>query len=96
MKPDLSVTLEAGSLLIIETGIYSDKQWNGPVRLLKTVTKQELVDQFNASPVHRELGDDWKDAHEPGDFLPWLIANGFVEHVDVHAWHVGYSSRFEP
>jgi hypothetical protein len=98
MKSDLDQVLEAGTLLIIETGEYSDQSWSGPVKVLKTVTKRELVDAFKAQWKPGE--HSWRDAEDgPGenDFLPWLVSSGHVEDVqNVHSWHVGNYGSFEP
>jgi hypothetical protein len=91
---DLSQTLKAGDLLIIETGEYSDLMWWGPVRVLVTRTKRELVSEFKEKfvPQHSWL----PESPDPGDFLPWLVKMGYAEHVDCTSWHVGSCGRFEP
>lgn len=84
---DLSQILSAGTLLIIETGENSDFSWAGPVRIIKDVTKAELVEQFRS---------DQKGDPRPDDFLPWLVKTGWAEDVDnVTSWHIGYG-KFEP
>ena len=62
---DLTQVLTKGTLLIIEHGEYSDKSWQGPVRLLADYTKSDLSDQFLREWEH----EDWPCANE---FLPWL------------------------
>lgn len=97
MENDLSQALEAGTILIFETGSYSDKNWHGPVRLLKKASKQQMADAYRASPGEKVPWDDDERCHSGDDFLPWLIANGWVEGVEnVHSWHVGDCSSFEP
>lgn len=94
---DLSQTLKAGTLLIIETGEWSDGDWSGPVKLLRDFTKQELVDGFLREWVVPDGAhpDDTKPTEE--DFLPWLIKTGRAEHVDnVQSWHVGSYGDFKP
>jgi hypothetical protein len=94
---DLSQKLEAGTLLIIETGEYSDRDWRGPVRLIAPATKQELVDAFKSEWKKEDYPESWRDAPGPEDFLPWLIKSGRAEDVEnVHAWHVGSYGEFEP
>lgn len=93
---DLDQVLKAGSLLIIETGEYSDSSWAGPVRLLKDARKADLAetyrDEWKPDPAR-----PWEDHAEPHGFLPWLIKAGWAEAVeDVHSWHVGSYGRFEP
>ena len=92
---DLSQTLKKGTLLIVETGEYSDRGWAGPVRLLKTFTKAQLADDYRSE--WKKPKDGWHDQPDPDGFLPWLIESGRAEDVDnVHSWHVGSYSEFEP
>jgi hypothetical protein len=92
---DLSQVLKAGTLLIIESGEYSNLDWSGPVRLLRDCIKQELADDYRREWVKGE--DDWRDKPDPDGFLPWLIKTGRAEAVDdVHCWHVGSYGNFEP
>lgn len=94
---DLSQTLAAGTLLIIETGEYSDSRWDGPVRLLKASTKQELADAYRAEWKKEDFPNGWHDEACPEDFLPWLVKSGRAEAVEgVHSWHVGSYSEFTP
>ena len=92
---DLSQTLEKGTLLVLETGEYSDRSTMDPVRLLVTATKQELADAYRAQ--WKKGADDWNDEPDASGFIAWLTATKKVEAVDnVHTWHVGSYGRFEP
>lgn len=87
--------LKKGTLLVIETGEYSDRTWYGPVRLLKAASRQQMADAFKSS--WKKGPDDWGDTPDPSDFLPWLVSENWVEHVDnVYAWHVGSYGQFDP
>jgi hypothetical protein len=91
---DLSRTLKKGTLLIIETGEYSDRSWSGPVRLLGDYVKADLAEEFKRE---WKPENDWDDRPSPGEFLPWLIKAGKAESVDdVEEWHVGSYGDFEP
>lgn len=91
---DLSQVLKAGTLLIVETGEYSDSSWQGPVRMLKDATKGELADGYRST---WKPEDEWDKGPDPYDFLGWLIKEGWAEDInDVHSWHVGSYGRFEP
>lgn len=93
-ESDLTQVLKAGTLLVIITGEYSDTNWEGPVRVLKDVTKQVLVDQFQAE---WKPPNDWDEAPRPEHFLPWLVQSGWVEAIEnVNEWHVGGYGDFEP
>jgi hypothetical protein len=88
--------LKSGTLLIIEEGEYSDRTWDGPVRLLCDYTKQQLADDFKLE-WRKEDYDDWSDKPSPSDFVPWLIKTKRAEAVDnVHSWHIGSYGEFEP
>lgn len=92
---DLSQTITAGSLLVIETGEYSDYSAGNPVRVVRDFTKREVVQEFvtnwNPEQYHCE------DEPRPEYFLPWLTANGYVVDVDtVERWHVGQYGDFRP
>jgi hypothetical protein len=90
---DLSQVLEKGTLLIIETGCYSDFGYCDPVMLLGNYYKAQLAEEFVRDFKPRYTGD----TPSPGDFVPWLVSSGKAEHVDnVTAWHVGEYGRFEP
>jgi hypothetical protein len=93
---DLSQTLEAGTMLIIETGEYSDRGWSGPVLLVKTYTKEQLADDYRNE--WRKVDDeDGYDEPTPDGFMPWLIRTGrAVDVAGVQSWHVGCYSKFEP
>ena len=96
---DLSQVLKTGTLLVIETGEYSDRNWFGPVRMLIDATKQELADRYRAEWRKEDFPEtyNWNDKPNPDDFLPWLIKAKIAEHVeDITAWHVGGYSDFEP
>jgi len=92
---NVPATLQKGTLLIIETGEYSDRNWGGPVRMLKNITMAELAEKYRA---------EWKpdpqwpdDKPSPNDFLPWLIKAEWAEDVkNVVSWHVGSYGEFEP
>lgn len=90
---DLSQRLENGTLLVIETGEYSDRSTFA--RLIVSSTKQELADAYRAEWVKEP--DGWRDAPDPDGFLSWLIKTNKAEAVDnVHTWHVGSYGQFEP
>lgn len=97
MADDLSQVLKKGTLLIIETGEYSDRDYHGPVKLLRTFTKQELADSYRTEWKKEDYKDSYRDEPNPDDFLPWLVKSKRAEHVDnAHSWHVGSYSEFEP
>ena len=99
-KEDWDYRLEAGDLLVIQTGEYSDRTISDPVRMLKTFTKGELAEAFEmAWKLDAPNRDEWErdDLPTGNDFLPWLVKAGFAEAVDhVVNWYVGTYGRFEP
>ena len=93
---DLSQILKAGTLLVIETGEYSDRCWTGPVRMLRDATKRDMAEAYRAQWT-KPVDDEWAEGPDNYGFLPWLIKEGWVEHVDdVTSWHVGSYGSFEP
>jgi len=93
---DLDQVLKRGQLLIIETGEYSDRSWDGPVRILKDFKKADVVERFRKQ-WKKPPDDVWNNGPSSEGFLPWLIKRRYVEAVDnVHSWHVGCYSTFEP
>lgn len=82
--------LEAGALLLIETGEYSDRMTSGPFRVLKTLDRSVTAKAFIAEfkPSYED------DRPSPDDYLPWLIKNGYVEDVESTLWHVGSYGDF--
>lgn len=96
MQDPLATVLKAGSLLVIETGFYSDRNWHGPIKMLVTKTKQELADEFCSE---WEPGPDEKYLKinpDADDFLPWLIRKRYAEDFPCGSWHVGKYGVFDP
>lgn len=96
MAHDLSQVLKKGTLLIIETGEYSGN-YGGPVKLLRSFTKQELADAYLVEWKKEDYPDNYRDEPNPDSFLSWLIKSKRAVAVDnVHSWHVGSYSEFTP
>ena len=100
---DLSQIIEAGTLLIIERGEYSDIHWVGPFRVVRAFKKQDVVDEFRAQWKFDPSGEYWNDeAPQPEEFYPWLIKAGYIEDAGIedagltHSWHVGCYGEFKP
>ena len=90
---DMDQMLEKGSLLIIETGEYSDRMTEGPVRMLADYKKSDLATEYADT---WKPTDDYDEKPTPGAFLSWLVATGKAEAVDCEFWHVGSYGKFEP
>ena len=94
LRADLDVPFKVGDLLIIETGEYSDRDWSGPVRIIREFTRREVGERYKEEGVAEY---DWQDRASPRGFMPWLVKEGYVEDVDkVHSWHVGSYGDFDP
>jgi hypothetical protein len=90
---DLEQVLKTGDFLVIEEGEYSDKSWSGPLRILKDFKKKDVCDQFIAQWTPK---NSWHKVPMGCDFLPWLVASGYVAEVDnCTSWHVG-DYEFKP
>lgn len=97
MMNDLSQRLAKGTLLVIETGEYSDRTTRDPIRLLVSATKQELADAYRAEWSKDTDGGGWRDEPDGDGFFAWLVRSGRAEDVaNVHTWHVGSYGRFDP
>lgn len=96
MSNAYDVIIPAGSYLIIETGEYSDRYWNGPVRVLKDIIRHNVAQEFREKFVRASWQDE--DATpESWQFLPWLVSAGYVEVLDnVADWYIGSDGVFEP
>lgn len=93
----LDARLEVGDLLIIETGEYSDRRWDGPVRMLVSKTRKQLAHEFVCDwKPDQSKKLEWQKRGDPDDFLPWLIRKGYAEDVKCHSWHVGSYDNFNP
>ena len=91
----LDAKMKKGTLLVIETGEYTDRSWSGPVRLLKTASRRDLAEAYKAQWTKKD--DDWEDCPDPSGFLAWLTSAGWVEDVEnVESWHVGSYGSFDP
>lgn len=89
--------LKKDSLLIIETGEYSDSSWIGPVKMLVDKTKQELADEFKSEFVFDPDINCVGEGPSPYDFLPWLIKKRYAENYDnINSWHIGSYNSFNP
>lgn len=85
-----STVLEVGSLLLIQTGEYSDRMTTGPFRVLKRLDRVEVSKAF----ISEFKPEDEGDRPDPDAFLPWLAKNGYVEDVESTLWHVGSYGDF--
>lgn len=94
MSGDLSQVLKKGTLLIVETGCYSDFGYCGPVRMLGDYTKAELAEEFKKD--FKPEPHAYSSAPTPYDFMPWLVRTGKAEDVPAESWHVGDYGDFEP
>ena len=91
---DLEQIIAVGTLLIIETGEYSDRRWDGPVRMLRSASRAQLAREYREQWTPP---DEWTEKPTEDGFLPWLVKAGYAEAVDgVMSWHVGNYGDFEP
>ena len=97
---DLLVTIEAGTILILETGEYSDQAWHGPLLVVRSFIKSEVAEEFfvHWKSIRPKNLEDWEDNDpSPEYFIPWLQRSGYIEPIDkTTSWHIGGYGRFEP
>jgi hypothetical protein len=87
--------IEPGTLLVIETGGLSDYMFTGPFRVLKGFDQAEIAAAFRAQWTP-DPDTRWRTVPAPGDFIPYLVREGYIEDVPCLSWHVGFHVRFEP
>lgn len=93
MQEDL--TFKAGELLVITYGDYSDKEWHGPLRVIKTFTQSAVGKAYVEATPRRKLGN-WVEPTPTDDFVPWLVKEGYVEAIDdCREWDIGSYNGFE-
>lgn len=87
--------LEAGDILMIEAGQYSDFYYMGPFRVVKAMKRADVSARFVAEftpdptrPLHRRPN--------PSDFTAWLAREGYIEDIPSAAWHAGDYGDFDP
>lgn len=87
-----SYAIAAESLVLLETGEYSDKTTHGPFKALQDFDLKEKAKEFkSATFTPRWDGDE----PEPSDFLAWLATSGLIEDVPAVQFHIGSYSGLE-
>jgi hypothetical protein len=87
--------IEAGTILVLEHGEYSDYSFDGPVRVVKDFDQKEVCDAFLAQWT-KGTGSDWRPYPDESQFIAWLTKEQYVESMDnVHSWYLG-SYSFNP
>lgn len=86
--------IKAGTILVLETGEYSDYTFHGPLRVLRDFDQAEVVG------LHREQWtppNEWEHEPDTDSLMGWLVTSGYVEAIDnVVSWHIGSYGRVEP
>lgn len=83
--------MQAGKLLILDEGEYSDRSSHGPFRVLKDFDVAEAIE---ATTAEHKPTDEW-DRCTPDSLVAWLHANGLIEDVECQWCHVGSYGRLE-
>lgn len=83
-----------GSVLMLETGCYSDHITHGPFKVLKDIDQVEVSKLFIADQEKEEDFDpEWIDKYA---MISWLSNNGYISDMEnVGSWYLG-SYNFEP
>lgn len=80
------------TLLVLETGEYSDYTFHGPFRVIKDYDEAEVIEGYKKGFIPEYEGDDSPDPH---GFGGWMIAQGYLELLEHLSWHVGSYGTFE-
>lgn len=87
--------IKAGTILVMETGEYSDYTFTGPFRVLRDFDQGGAAEQHKAQWMPEP--DGWRDEPDTDSFIGWLNREGFIEEIDgVVSWHIGSYGRLEP
>lgn len=88
--------IPVGTLLIFETGEYSDKSWVGPFRVLRDIDKYAVAEGYKTI-WQPDPERSWEDEPSHDGFVPYLVRGGFIEDVPAStSWHIGSYGSFEP
>lgn len=72
-RTDLDQILTKGTVLLLETGEYSDYSVENPLVILMDFSKRKVAEEYR---IYCALGGEEPD---PGYFGAWLITQGYVE-----------------
>ena len=86
--------IAAGTILVLETGEYSDYTFSGPFRVLRDFDQTEVVAAHVAQWI---APNDWEKAPDTDSFMGWLSSERYIEPIDgVVSWYIGSYGRLEP
>ena len=80
--------MNPGTILVLESGAYSDTEWHGPFKVLKELDLRAEIKNFKTGP--RPVG-----GFGPYAFIAWLNTNGFIEDIPHESAHVGSYGEVE-
>jgi hypothetical protein len=81
--------LKAGSVLVLETGDYSDYSIHGPFRVLKDFDQLEAMQTFITAFWQSSVRDP-DDRPDADAFIGWLNREQFIADIeDATRWHIG-------
>jgi hypothetical protein len=86
---DLGTVLVKGSLLMLLTGEYSDKQYDGPFKVLRTMSKLDMARAFLTYHAMQGSDDHSGDPPSASEFTAFLVRANIVELLIADYWHVG-------
>ena len=87
---------KAGAYIAIERGEYSDRDVIVFGRVLKTFdAKAECARWMVENPTDEDSSGETPNYYGFKDeaFVPWLIAQGFIEELDTERLHIGSYGR---
>ena len=89
---------KAGSLLLFESGRYSDKMTHGPFHVLKDIDRDAVTKDFllfwekHREVLNEEAGYqlyDETDYPEIDVFIVYLARNAYIEDAAAYSWYLG-------
>jgi hypothetical protein len=82
---------KAGTIVVFETGEYSDFSTDGPFKVLRDFDTREAADEGIAQHKHE---GDW-DRFGPYELVPYLVSAGYVEEIPHVNEHIGNYGELE-
>jgi hypothetical protein len=82
---------KAGTIVVFETGKYSDYAFDGPYKVLRDFDTRTAADEGIAQYKQEDV---W-DRFGPYELVPYLVSAGYVEEIPHVNEHIGSYGELE-
>ena len=86
-----ALTYKAGTILMLESGEYSDFGYEGGFVTLAELNLAEAIELFKSEYQSK---DEW-DTPDPSGFCAWLVTTQRCAPLDYQTAHIGSYGRLE-